>query len=402
MRISRALTALTAAGLLTGTITGTAGMTGAAHAAAGCTPNWKLVPTPPPPGNAEISGAAVVSGKDAWFPGWTLPAAGGKEAWSLHWDGHSLGVTAPIPQVPVDTQDASAASFDSATDGWVLGSYGAALEPGQQYAARWYGGRWTITPLAVSPDPTTSNVFLSQVASLSPSDAWAVGEFNLLNQDLGALIEHWDGTQWSIVANPAASQPGTVLNAISVVSASDIWAVGEAHPGGGAGVPFAEHFDGTTWSVVPAPAGNQISGLLAVSADGPADAWAVGFQVEPGTSNAAAAMVEHWDGTAWSVVTSLPDLGNSKLQQVYAASPTDVWATVYTPLPNGFAGVADFLHFDGTSWTTVPLPGPQEYGLDYQYTGIDGTGPDNIWGAGYSSPAGSGADTPVIAHLSCG
>jgi hypothetical protein len=127
---------------------------------------------------------------------------------------------------------------------------------------------------------------------------------------------------------------------------------------------------------------------------------AVGAQTETGTRNTDTALVEHWNGTAWSVVASLPDLGNSKVTSVYAASPTDVWATVLTVRTDTDLGVDDFLHWDGTS--TVPVPGPHEYGLDYEYVGIGGTGPGNIWAAGYSTQPGTTAAAPLIAHLSCG
>lgn len=135
-----------------------------------------------------------------------------------------------------------------------------------------------------------------------------------------------------------------------------------------------------------------------MTADSATDAWAVGVQLEPGTSNAGTGLVEHWNGTAWSVVTNVPDLGNSALIAVYAASPVDVWATVENVLAKGDFGMEDFLHWDGSSWTTVPVPGPQEYGLDYWYAGIDGTGPGNVWAAGWAVQT-NGTETPLIAHL---
>ncbi|HEY3952831.1 MAG TPA: hypothetical protein VGM53_05605 [Streptosporangiaceae bacterium] len=404
MRTSRALTVLAAAGLLAATATGATSRAAASTHTQACTPKWKLVATPASLGaNAQMTGAAVVSGKDVWFPGSTFtPGVAAEQPWVLHWNGHSLKPAATVPQGPFTTRDTSAGSFDSATDGWVLGRSTILPVAYPQYAARWHGGRWTITPLAVSPNPTSNgNIALNAVASLAPGNAWAVGSFSTL-VPLGAMIEHWDGTQWNVVPNPASSQTGAELNAITVVSASDIWAVGQQENAASVTVPFAEHWDGTAWSVVPVPAGNSPSHFLAVSADSAGDVWAVGAQTEPGTSDTGVNLVEHWDGTAWSVVTGLPDLGNSELQQVYAASPTDVWATVYAPRTDTDLGVDNFLHFNGTSWTTVPAPGPHEYGLNYEYAGIDGTGPGNIWAAGYSFPAPDGSDTPVIAHLSCG
>jgi hypothetical protein len=409
MRTRRVVTVLAAAGLLAATVTGAASRAVASTPAQACTPNWKLVATPtppptPPPGtpDTQLSGVAVVSAKDVWFPGMTGGEQyGGPQPWVLHWNGRSLKPSGVVPEGPFTQRDVGeGGSFDSSADGWVLGTSQVLPVGYPQYAARWHDGQWTITPLAVSSDPTSSDVSLSKVAAVTPGNAWAVGGFYHGRQAIGALIEHWDGTQWNIVPNPASSQAGAVLNAITVVSASDIWAVGQ-QPAASGHVPLTEHWDGTAWSIVPVPAGSSPSKLLAVSADGADDVWAVGAQTEPGTSDTGINLAEHWDGTAWSVVTGLPDLGNSELQQVYAASPTDVWATVYAPRTDTDLGVDNFLHFDGTSWTTVPVPGPHEYGLDYEYAGIDGTGSGNIWAAGYSIHPGR-SQTPLIAHLSCG
>jgi hypothetical protein len=410
MRTSRVITALAAAGLVAATVTGATSQADASTPAQGCTPAWNLVTTPaPPPGNTDtqLSGVSAVSAGDAWFSGWTEGSNGEDRPWVLHSNGQGLTQAAAPPQGPFTSRDASAGgSFDSAADGWILGQQHSfqynPIQAGGETAARWNGGRWTIVPLAVSPDPTYSDVWLDAVDSLSPHSAWAVGDFYRGQQAVGALIEHWDGTQWSVVPNPDSSQVGAELNSITAVSASDIWAVGLQPNANGVTVPLAEHWDGTAWSVVPVPAGNSPSHFLAVSADGADDVWAVGAQTEAGTSDTGVLLAEHWDGTAWSVVSGLPDLGNAEVQRVYAASPDDVWATVYTVRTDGDGGVNDFLHWDGTSWTAVSSPGPQEYGLNYEYAGIDGSDRDNIWAVGYSFPAPDGNPAPLIAHLSCG
>jgi hypothetical protein len=418
MRLTPTATAILAAGLLAVAATG-AGRPAAsppsstAPAAHACTPAWRLVPTPPVPQTpvtgqtAQLSGATVVSGRDAWFAG--SSTANGGEAWTLHWDGRTIGAAAAIPQDPFTGAEGAAVSFDSASDGWVLADTwpdGASV-PVFQDAVRWSGGRWTTTPLAVAPQPAKDWPQLTAITALSPASAWSVGAvygaglLGAVRASAGTLIEHWDGTQWGLVANPAATRAGAVLQAISAASPSDIWAVGVRENAAGAFVPLAEHWNGTDWTVVPVPAGNVSSYLVAVSADGPDDAWAVGAQVEPGTSDLATGLVEHWNGTAWSVVTTLPDIGNSKLTSVYAASPSDVWAPVYTPLPNTDDATPEFLHWNGTAWSTVTVPGPQEYGLDYEYSSVAGTGPDNIWAAGWLTDVGSGV-APLVAHLSCG
>ncbi len=77
---------------------------------------------------------------------------------------------------------------------------------------------------------------------------------------------------------------------------------------------------------------------------GGGDIWATGSQTRPGTRNTAAAMIEHWNGSRWSVVPGLPRLGNTIIGGVYAAAPDDVWATTEV---TGQGVASDLLHWDG-------------------------------------------------------
>ena len=70
-----------------------------------------------------------------------------------------------------------------------------------------------------------------------------------------------------MVSSP--SVPGSSLNQVSAVAANDIWAVGKSFSGG-TEQTLVEHFNGSTWSVVPAadpPSGSTVefAGLTAVS-----------------------------------------------------------------------------------------------------------------------------------------
>src|SRR5438876_2306731 len=98
------------------------------------------------------------------------------------------------------------------------------------------------------------------------NDIWALG-FGNVN---GTLIEHWNGTAWSVVPSPNVVGP---LYGVATVSVNDVWAMGFS------GVrTLIEHWDGTSWSVVSSPnvgaGSNQLVRSAAVSAN---DVWAVGF-----------------------------------------------------------------------------------------------------------------------------
>jgi hypothetical protein len=219
---------------------------------------------------------------------------------------------------------------------------------------------------------------------------------------VGALIEHWDGTAWSIVASPALDQPGAVLLAISVVSPDDIWAVGYQSTPSAGYKPLIEHWNGRAWSIVPAPApaAGPTAWLEGVSGDSSTDAWAVGYYAGDARTSTAYPLVEHWNGTAWTAVPLPASVSALKavLVSVYAAAPDDVWATEGLSHPP-----AVFVHWDGTAWSTVPAPVPDEYGLSYDYESIDGSGPGDVWAAGTVATGYPPAvQYPLIARLSCG
>lgn len=399
MRIGRMVSALAAVAALTaGPVVG---IPGKAAAASGSACAWRLVAAPAPDGGLFDSGPVSATSKDnAWFPDSSLSFSSGIQPWVMRWNGSAVTKAAQVPPLFGQEMYVTGASFDSADDGWIIPDF---LNGFARVAEHWNGGHWTMTPIALSPDPQTVGVRPEAVAALSPGNAWAVGMSYRAGkgvvigaEPIGALTEHWDGNQWQIVPNPAASQDGTYLSAVTALSATDIWAVGRQSDSDGNPVPFAEHWDGSHWSVVPAATGNAPAALYAVSATSDNDIWAVGAQTQQGTSNIAVPLVEHWDGTTWKEVTGLPDVGNARIDRVFAASPTDVWATVEVP-----SGVNDFLHWDGTSWTTVRVPGPQGAGLRYFYTGLDGTGPGDVWASGLVVNPTLGV-IPQVAHLSCG
>ena len=142
----------------------------------------------------------------------------------------------------------------------------------------------------------------SAVSADSANDIWAVG---------GETILHFNGTTWSQLASPVMQ-----ANSVTALSPSNVWAVGSVtvfanhrqhHK------PAIEHWDGTSWSIVSSPNPNPVPtkdtflrGVAAISAN---DIWAVGagnFSTTSGT----ATLIEHWDGTSWTIISS-PDPGTA-------------------------------------------------------------------------------------------
>ena len=99
----------------------------------------------------------------------------------------------------------------------------------------------TATP-AASPRPAdatdpVADVFAA-VHATSANDVWAVGHGGTSSAST-TLTEHWDGTSWTLVPS---LNPGTADSLLSVTatSATDVWAVGETQDSSGFG-PLIEH-----------------------------------------------------------------------------------------------------------------------------------------------------------------
>src|SRR5579863_7146809 len=102
------------------------------------------------------------------------------------------------------------------------------------------------TSLAPSANSRGSGEFRA-VAAVSANDAWAVGS------GLGTLIEHWNGTKWSIVTSPSPGSIGNFLNGVTAISTGDAWTVGGFSNSHFTSQTLTEHWNGSAWSVVKSP-----------------------------------------------------------------------------------------------------------------------------------------------------
>jgi len=250
----------------------------------------------------------------------------------------------------------------SDSDAWAVGNDGNAT-----LAEHWNGATWKTVP---TPPPAPGyRETLEDVADLAPDDAWAVGVSFAPDDGTGStLVEHWDGSTWSIVASP---NPGSYINQLTsmdAMSGSDIWAVGFSE-NGLVGSPLIEHWDGTSWSVVPGPpVTGGLGGVAAISAD---DIWAAGYQTY--VTHERAVML-HWDGASWTVSATFN--GKTAAHDVAAAATDDLVSVGIAPLP----GLLWSAHWNGSAWKPfVPEGSPSE-----QLYGVAMTADGQAWAVGYT------------------
>ncbi len=197
------------------------------------------------------------------------------------------------------------------------------------------------------------------------------------------LTEHWDGTSWSVVPSPNPFPKFSYLTGVAAVASNDIWAIGY-----GARSDFntlAIHWDGGAWTSVQIPAVvNFDSFLTAISAISSNDIWAVGFSDTTSGSHHYQPLAEHWDGSAWTIIAT-PVSGGTQISSVHAIATNDVWAVGNDVEGQGFSASTTFtMHWDGTAWSIVPSPNGAfaQNALD----AVGGAAGNDVWAMGRTGP----------------
>ena len=156
--------------------------------------------------------------------------------------------------------------------------------------------RWTGRSFVKFSAPPTPGASLYAIDCPSSAYCLAVGR-----DAPNAYSARWSGHRWQVLSTPSpATLNGDILTGLSCVSPMNCWSVGYtdgAAPGISA---LVEHWNGVAWSVIPVPSPHA-SLLNAVSCSSRADCWAVGsIDSFPGPGSA---LVEHWNGRGWSIAS---------------------------------------------------------------------------------------------------
>ncbi|PZG54547.1 hypothetical protein C1I98_03815 [Spongiactinospora gelatinilytica] len=105
---------------------------------------------------------------------------------------------------------------------------------------------------------------LADVAGLSGTDVWAVGQQEIWDawENRGA-IAHWDGRAWTQVGIRNDDTGAGYLRSIAAAAANDLWTVGAGHDG----LPYVAHGDGSGFDRVGVDqlrASDWLAGVAAV------------------------------------------------------------------------------------------------------------------------------------------
>jgi phosphoesterase family protein len=294
----------------------------------------------------------------------------------------------PSPSIGNYDNNLTAVSAASATDVWAVGAYYAPSNTNilVSMAEHFDGSSWTEHPLPnIGPNQNT----LLAVSELPSGHAWAAGFYINAEYAQQTLIQHYNGTTWSIIPSPSPGARQNILYGIAAVSDSDVWAVGAYQDASSVWHTLAEHYNGSAWSVVPSvdagSSGNQFYAITAVSST---SVYATGMQSSAGFPSQV--LTEHWNGTSWSVL----------------ATPSDPSAT---PVALGIAGNDQLLNVVGDSenskvpYTTL-VAGGAPSSLSVVSTPNNGAGENDLFAAttaadGSTWAVGWSVDPSSLNHL---
>lgn len=340
----------------------------------------------------SVGAIAGSSPSDVWAVGDFLPDTSNSNqdatlTFAEHYDGKKWSVV-PSPSTGVNFSSfyGLAASQGRA---WAVGEYLNSNYQDRSLIETWDGHNWSI---ASNPQPGSARDLLFGASALSPSDVWVVGDQEGSDHVFRTLAEHWDGSSWTVVPTPDPGSSGDHLYAVDAVSADNVWAAGQQLGGDSPDQGLVEHWDGHTWSVVPVPtpASASLVMLDGITADA-GHVWVAGEADSPGGGGQP--LIEGYQDGTWSVqqLPAVPDGANWTNLWGIALAGGSVWAvgTYVDPATDN----NNTLVLQGTNgtWTINPAPGP---GSGSNILGGIANVDGQLWAAGIYDNGGS--EIPLI------
>ncbi len=344
------------------------------------------------PGRARKVTGALAAGLAAILS-CALPAAAASPGWTLEASAN-----------PSSTQQSfldGVACTSGGADCFAVGSSLSSRGVLRTLIEHWNGKSWMV---AASPNHRGALVStLLGVSCAGRTSCFAVGNYRSTPRSPAlTLIEHWNGTRWSIVPSPnVRSATGNYLTAVSCTSAVNCIAVGYAVTPYSSSSTFVERWSGSRWSIMrsPNPRGAAISSFAGVSCTAPKVGFsctAVGNWSKRADGQSFSTLTERWTGGSWNLVGSPNANGknNSALNAVSCTSARSCLAVGYWQHKPGAPLVEQW---NGSSWRLAPSPNPAPGFTFAQLNGVACTGRD-CYAVGAFSLDLRGTDRTLITH----
>ena len=292
---------------------------------------WSIVPSPDTSSTLDNALSAVSCSSPS-----ACVAVGGQTGASAHaqtliesWNGSAWSIV-PSPNISASQDDGlSGVSCSGPSSCVAVGANLPAGSADQTLTELWNGSVWSIVP---SPNTSASqDNELDAVSCSGPSACVAVGQYYLSPIVSQTLIESWNGSAWSIVPSPNNGSQTNLLRGVSCNNPSACTAIGSYAPSGGSDQTLIESWNGSVWSIVTSPntSPTQNDELSGVSCTSSSACTAAGYYLLASSDGSASeqTLIESWNGSAWSIVTS-PNASPTNLLEGVSCNGSSVCTAV--------------------------------------------------------------------------
>lgn len=315
--------------------------------------SWVSAPHTDPPGTAvQPQGVSCTGASSCLMVGYRSTAHHGFRAFSEEWNGSNWQPvsTAPSPKGASYTY-LSSLSCTAPFNCMAVGHYYIA-NPFESFtlAEKWNGSTWQRVG---TKKFVNSN--LEGVSCLASTNCTAVGDRPNSSGNAAALVEHWDGTAWHVVAAPAPATRKSFLAKVSCANSKSCVATGNSFASSVApSRAFSEVWNGSSWTIHKIPIGKLVTAthVLGISCVSPTDCVAVGQRIY--TKDESKSLAVHWDGSTWSRMPIQDPSGSplNNLNGVSCTSNTSCLAVGSQDQSNEIIVSSDV--WNGTKWTFAP------------------------------------------------
>ena len=192
------------------------------------------------------------------------------------------------------------------------------------------------------------------------------------------------------MSSPNEGKHSSVLDGINCTSVNSCVAVGTYESPKQIERTLVESWNGSSWSIVSSPnRGKQINVLTSVECSAPQECVAVGF--DRNSQDVEQTLVESWNGSAWSIVSSPNGAGDNFLTGVSCADSDSCASVGYTV--NGSVQQTLIEAFNGSGWSIVSSP--NEGAVGDNLSGVSCVATPQCTAAGTEYPGKASSETLV-------
>jgi hypothetical protein len=311
---------------------------------------WSIAPTPNPSRSTQSQLFGVSCPSVTFCIAVGDNTVGTTKVLAERWNGSSWAIMNGRSPIKITYASLRAISCPTTTSCFAVGGY-SRLGLNKTLIEHWNGSSWTIMSSQNRSDTMDYRTALTGVSCPTATSCFAVGRYSDAK-----IIEHWNGSQWTIMTDH--SQPPSTLTELAGVSCpitTSCFAVGTYIPRDSDNIyPLVEHWNGRgSWTFMNGtPSPSQYANLFGVSCPTPTNCFAVGQGIET-------AFIEQWHGRGtWSLVNS-PNTGNgSTLSGVSCPSTTTCVAVGVHTVVGDRVSRAMVEGWNGSSWTLASVREP--------------------------------------------